>query len=268
MVTGRLIGVLAVARLRARQAAAGRVRGDAAVRCRQRDGERHVPHDGPDLASHGGGARRHDAADRPHRRHPASAPAAAIASQLCRPGVARQGDADAARAPVRAGRGRADRRRRPGRGRRGDRGGRRGLDRSRGAAFVGGHHAADPGAGDCRGLRHRRRARGGASRRARSQGCRRGRLSGGRGGRIARVPGGGGWSRRTGSRRARPARSAGAGMHRTRPARRGARRARRPQSRASRSRSIRSRTAASNTTPASASRFSRGSIRRLARLAN
>ena len=44
------------------------------------------------------------------------------------------------------------------------------LDRGRRAASVGRHHPADPGAGDCRGLRHRRRAGGGAARRARSQG--------------------------------------------------------------------------------------------------
>ena len=60
-----------LARLRAGQAAARRVRGDAAVRRRRGDGERHLPHDGPDLAPHDRRARRHDAADRAHRRDPA-----------------------------------------------------------------------------------------------------------------------------------------------------------------------------------------------------
>ena len=105
---------------------------------------------------------------------------------------------------------------------------------------------------------------GGAARRARPQGCRRGgaRLAGEAGGLLVALVAAAGLAeaaRAALDRLDLPERAA----HRARPARRGARRARRRDPGRSRSPSIRSRTAASSTTPASALRFSRGSIRSL-----
>ena len=149
-----------------------------------------------------------------------------LRSVLCRPGAAGQGLGDPARASDRPGRCRADRRGGPGGRCRGDRRRRRGVDGDRCAPSLGRHHAADPGAGGRRGLRHRR-ARG--PRRCAPRSTTRTPR------RSARSPATRGrcWAgcspRRVRQRprcRARPARPARAGERRARAARRRARRAR------------------------------------------